>query len=396
MGIAINGRQVRMKAPKDVLSLLSKLGIGREAALVRVNGELAPDSAKLSPDDDIDVLRMRSKGEEPKKRARRNGYKKTGVGSERKDSRLNACFRCKKPAAVTLSYAGYSLCRQHFVAFFESRALRTVREFHMLKRGETVAVGLSGGKDSGVCLHLLHKISKSLPIKLIAITIDSGIGKYSATTLALAKRECRKLGVEHRIFSFKKLYGKSLDALLSEKGGKQACSFCGVMRRHALNRAAREAGASKLVIGHNADDVAQTVMMNFMRNEPERLARFGPVTGVVENGLFVKRIKPLFLAPERDVAAYALIKGIPIHHEQCPYAENAFRQHVRRMLNETDEKYPATKLRVVRAFLSQQKLLQEGAKMRLKEKGGKVGKCPSCGEPASGKGAVCSLCTMLG
>lgn len=306
------------------------------------------------------------------------------------------CSRCRRDAEITLRYAGQSLCRQHFIRFFDARVLRTVRKYRMLEKGSLVAVGLSGGKDSTVMLHLLCKISKSLPIRLVAITIDEGIAGYRPHTLSVAKRECGKLGVPLRVFSFKKLYGKTLDALLKEKGAKRACSFCGVMRRDALNRAAREIGADRLAIGHNADDVAQTVMMNYMRNEPERLWRFAPVSGLVEERALAKRIKPLFATPERDIAAYAMMKGIGVHFQECPYANSAFRQHVRSMLNATEEKYPATKMRIVRAFLSQLGPMQSAARKNLAKDGkGKIGRCGICGEPASGKGKTCSLCRML-
>lgn len=305
-----------------------------------------------------------------------------------------ACAKCGKMAAITLRYMNSDFCQPHFTRFFESRFKRTVREYRMLKKGDRVAVGLSGGKDSCVMLHLLHKISQSLPIGLFAITIDEGIAGYRNRTLEVAKGECEKLCVPLKVISFREEFDSSLDALLRKKGEARSCSYCGVMRRHLLNKAAREMNADKLAIGHNSDDVAQTVMMNFMRNEPERLARFGPVSGIVDDESFVPRIKPLFLTPERDVAAYAMMKGIEIDFQECPYARHAMRQYVRTMLNEAEGKYPATKLRIVRAFLSQHELLAEGAKGRLSAKGrGSVGKCGICGEPTSKE--VCSLCLML-
>ena len=308
------------------------------------------------------------------------------------------CTKCGKPAAISLRYMNADLCQSHFVKMFEDRVKRTVRQFRMLKKGDKVAVGLSGGKDSCVMLHMLHKISKSLPFELFAITIDEGIAGYRNATLDVAKRECKKLGVPLTVVSFHKEFGSTLDKLLRKKGQERSCSFCGVMRRYALNKYARKLGATKIAIGHNSDDVAQTVFMNFMRNEPERLGRFGPLAGAVEDEAFVLRIKPLFTTPERDVAAYAMMKGVEIEFSECPYAKFAFRQQVRQMLNAMEEKYPGTKLRVVKAFLSQNQLMLDGARYRI-EKAGKtrekrdVNKCASCGEPSSGK--ICNLCAIL-
>jgi uncharacterized protein (TIGR00269 family) len=304
------------------------------------------------------------------------------------------CQKCKKPSAITLRYAHTELCGQHFAKFFESRVKRTVREFSMLRKGEKIAIALSGGKDSTVMLHILHKISKSLPVRLFAITIDEGICGYREFSLKVAREECNKLGVPLTVVSFREEFGKTLDRLLEERGEEMACSYCGVMRRYLLNKFARKMRADRIAIGHNADDVAQTVMMNYMRNEPERLARFSPAGGVVEDGLFIPRIKPLFTTPERDVAAYAMMKEIPIERIECPYARNAFRQHVRKILNETEEKYPSSKLRIVRSFLAQRKLMTEGAKKRA-EKKGKLPHCPTCGEPSSREGKNCTVCSMM-
>ncbi|MCX8194887.1 MAG: TIGR00269 family protein [Candidatus Micrarchaeota archaeon] len=303
------------------------------------------------------------------------------------------CSKCGKRAAISLYYMGADLCQSHFTQFFESRVLRTVRHYRMLKKGERIAVALSGGKDSTVMLHMLHKISKSLPIKLFAITIDEGIAGYRNKTLEVAKRECRKLKVPLKVASFRREFGNTLDFLLKKKGAERSCSFCGVMRRYLLNKLARKMGADKIAIGHNADDVAQTVLMNYMRNEPERLARFGPLSGAVEDELFITRIKPLFLTPERDIAAYAVMKGIEIAFAECPYAHSAFRQSVREMLNKFEERYPGTKLRVVRAFLEQQKMLQEAFRGKVEKQGEKIGRCAICGEPSSKE--ACSLCVLL-
>ncbi len=303
------------------------------------------------------------------------------------------CTKCGKPAAISLRYANSELCQSHFTKMFEARVKRTVRVHRMLRKGDRVAVGLSGGKDSCVMLHMLYEISKSLPIELFAITIDEGIKGYRNHTLEVAKYECKKLGVPLKIVNFHDEFGQTLDALLKERGTSLSCSFCGVMRRYALNKLAREGGADKIAIGHNSDDIAQTVFMNFMRNEPERLGRFGPKAGVVDDEAFVKRIKPLFLTPERDVAAYAMMNGIEIDFMECPYARHAFRQYVREMLNKAEEKYPGTKLRIVKAFMEQQNLMRDGVRARNSAKDRKIGKCVSCGEPSSRE--ICSLCMLL-
>lgn len=300
------------------------------------------------------------------------------------------CKECKRESVVFLPYWNVNLCKKHFLGLFEQRVKKAIREFRLLKKGDHVVVGLSGGKDSTVLLHMLKRISKVLPIKLTAITIDEGIKGYRKKTITVARRECKRLGIKHIIVSFKEAFGFTLDEIVKKAGKSKSCSYCGVLRRYLLNKTCREMGADKLVIAHNLDDIAQTVLMNLMRNEPMRLARFGAKGGIVDDPYFVQRIKPLIRIPEKESAAYAMLMGIDICYERCPYASSAFRERVRKQLNEMEEEYPGTKFRVLNSFLSIQKALLKEAK----RKKAKIMRCKECGEPSST--SVCMCCKMLG
>ncbi|MDE1798067.1 MAG: TIGR00269 family protein, partial [Candidatus Micrarchaeota archaeon] len=183
-----------------------------------------------------------------------------------------------------------------------------------------------------------------------------------------------------------------------------ACTYCGVFRRTLLNRAARRLKVDKLAMGHNLDDAAQTVLMNLMRNEPARLARFGPGAIMREGrakgrGLspqggqssLVPRIQPLIRCPEKEVALYAVLHGIGIHFMSCPNASEAMRQTVRQQLNEMEDKYPGTKARIFNAFLTMQPALLEGMGTDAGAK--EIGVCKSCGDASSGD--RCAACKLL-
>jgi uncharacterized protein (TIGR00269 family) len=269
---------------------------------------------------------------------------------------------------------------------FDKRVRKSIREFSMLRKGERVAVGLSGGKDSVVVLHSLAEIAKSLPMELVAITIDEGIKGYREKTLKIARAECEKLGIEHVVFSYEGDVGKPLDTIVSENPGDIPCGNCGVLRRYLLNKGAREVRADKLATGHNLDDLAQTVMMNFMRAEPSRLARFSDPT--IKSDRFIPRIRPLLRTPEKEVAIYAMLKEIELESMECPYARFAFRGHVRKMLNEAEEKYPGTKFKIVSSFLE----IEDSLRSKY-AKSAKIALCDSCGEPSSQK--TCMYCTKV-
>lgn len=314
------------------------------------------------------------------------------------------CSKCKSRAVMRQAYSGESLCKKHFMRMFEDRVRKSIREFSMLKPNQHVAVALSGGKDSAVLLHLLCDLKQRLPMRISAILVDEGISGYRPHTIKTAKKECEKLGVKLHIVTFEKEFGKKLDAVIKKRDGKKsegrcasgakrgACTYCGVFRRALLNRAARRIGADKLAVGHNLDDTAQTVLMNLMRNEPARLARFGISGGVADGEGLVPRIKPLVRTPEKEVAIYAMLKGIGIHFMQCPYAEEALRQDVRSVLNKLEEKYPGTKFRMLNSFVAMRPALMKFASDEAKESSGKIGACRTCGDATSG--TECAACRL--
>lgn len=306
--------------------------------------------------------------------------------------RRQSCH-CGRAGEVCLHYASRVLCGKHFIGMFRKRFRRTVGSHRMIRKGDLVAVGLSGGKDSTVLLNCLADLQKDLPFQLAAITIDEGIRGYRARTLGIAKSECERLGIEQVVLSFEKEAGGTLDKAMSDeaKKGRESdnplpCTHCGVLRRYLLNRGARELKATKLALGHNLDDMAQTVMMNIMRNEPARLARLH--APALKSARFVPRIRPLMMSPEKENAIYAMAMGIEIERVECPYARFAFRSHVRKMLNETEERYPGTKFKIVNAFLSMEGALREkyGRAIPIKE-------CSLCGEPCSGPS--CMFCRRV-
>ena len=252
----------------------------------------------------------------------------------------------------------------------------------MIKKGDLVALGLSGGKDSTVLLHCLERLRNDLPFDIVAITIDEGIAGYREATLGIARKEAERLGIEHRTVSFKDKIGKTLDSMLQEDQSR-SCSFCGVFRRRLLNDSAREIGADKLAIGHNLDDLAQTMLMNIYRGEPLRTGRY--MDPQATGPLFVKRIRPLLRTPEKEVALYAMLRGIEIDHRECPYAGNALRQSVRAQLNDMEESHPGTKFKMLSSFLEMEPLLRGRQEPDFST-------CTLCKEP--GTSEKCKFCQM--
>jgi uncharacterized protein (TIGR00269 family) len=305
----------------------------------------------------------------------------------------SVCTVCKnRESFFQRKYSGERLCRKCFTQSIEAKVRATITKYHMLNFDDRLAVAVSGGKDSLSLLYILAKLKRYRPkASLVAVTVDEGISGYRAEALDIAASNCQKLEVPHHIVSFKELYGVSLDELLvkaRERGETEltSCAYCGVLRRRALNVAAREVKATKIATAHTLDDEVQTVLMNIFHGDIARLAKEKPVTSSV-HPLLVKKIKPFCEILENESALYAYVKKIPFQDTPCPYASEALRNDVRGMLNHMEEKHAGTKFTVYRAIERLRPALEETAKKE------DFKNCRECGEPSALD--VCKTCELL-
>jgi uncharacterized protein (TIGR00269 family) len=254
----------------------------------------------------------------------------------------SSCDKCGRPPVLFQRYSGRHLCDEHFVRDLETRVKRTIREKGWLRPGDRIGVALSGGKDSSALLSFLSGlVARRRDIDLLAITVDEGISGYRDP--ARSVRIAESFGCRCITVSFREAFGTTIDEYVSRCGDTTSCSACGVKRRQLLNAVALEHGVTRLALGFNLDDEAQTVLMNVLRGDADRLLR--PYS---RDPLVVPRIRPLMSIPEREVALYALLKGIGFKAGRCPYAYNALRVDVRSLLNRYAWNHPAARFSLVR------------------------------------------------
>ena len=299
------------------------------------------------------------------------------------------CYKCGNRAVIYRKYEGRAWCKKHFSSQLESKVKKTIRDEKLINRKDKICVALSGGKDSSLTLYLLNKFFKKRPdLEIFALTVDEGISGYREESIDIAKKLCKKLDIDHHVITFRDEFGKGMDKILKEKKAR-ACTYCGVFRRYLLNKKSRELGADKLAVGHNLDDEIQSIFMNYVKGDLNRLVRLGAKPMVVERDEFVTRIKPLRNIPEKETTIYSILNGLKVHRTVCPNSKDSVRFDVRVFLNEMEQKYPGTKYNVIQFYDT----LKPALLKCFKDEGGEVKKCRRCGELTSRN--LCKVCELM-
>jgi len=298
-----------------------------------------------------------------------------------------SCSKCKNKAVTYIRYNGTHLCKEHFNLYFEKRVKKEITKQGRFGNNKKIGIAVSGGKDSIVCLHLMNKFfSNRNDLKLYIISIDEGINNYRNISLDYVIKNSKILNIEYKIVSFKEIIGKSMDeiASLTSKEKIGYCSYCGVFRRLCLNYISKKMNISKLVMGHNLDDMSQSILMNFVNSDLKKLARLGPHMKI-QPGL-VPRLMPLRIIPEKEITLYALLNNLSYHDGECPYAYSAFRGVFRDIINNLEFINPGTRHSIIKSY--------DGIKdsLLLKYPPINLNKCNICKEPTSQ--FICKACKL--
>ena len=216
------------------------------------------------------------------------------------------------------------------------KTTQAISDFQMIEDGDRILVGVSGGKDSWALIQILDVLRRRAKIdfSLIAVNVDSGYAEYDH---GLISRTCAERGWECRIEHT--TIGQVMDDLLDV--GDTPCSLCGRLRRGVLYRMATELGATKIALGHHADDCIETLLLNLFF---EGNLKAMPARLVSDNGQHVV-IRPLVYVSEAEARAYARECELPLVGCCCPSCGDLSlqRQRVKRLLLDLEREHPGLK-----------------------------------------------------
>lgn len=210
---------------------------------------------------------------------------------------------------------------------------QAVTTFNMIEPGDRIMVCLSGGKDSYAMLDLLLHLKRVAPIEfsLVAVNLDQKQPDFPVDVLP---DYLSNIGVEYRVVE------EDTFSIVTEKipEGRTTCGLCSRLRRGILYRTADELGADKIALGHHADDLLETLLLNLfhggtLKSMPPKLH--------ADNGRNVV-IRPLAYCREKDLVALAQHRQYPIIPcNLCGSQPNLQRQAMKSLLAEWERSDPS-------------------------------------------------------
>ncbi len=233
--------------------------------------------------------------------------------------------------------------RSDLEARLARKSTKAITDFCMIENGDRIMVGLSGGKDSWALLQLLDVLRQRAPVtfSLIAVNVDSGYKAFKHDVIA---RTCAERGWECRIEHT--AIGETIDDLLDPSA--TPCSLCARLRRGVLYRVAKAVGATKIALGHHADDFIETLLLNlFFAGALKAM----PAKLVSDDGEHVV-IRPLVYVGEEEARQYAKERELPIIGCCCPACGDLSlqRQRAKRLIMDLEVEHPGVRQSMLKAL----------------------------------------------
>lgn len=316
-----------------------------------------------------------------------------------KVSQLCEICHCRK-AIIKRPKNLEKICKECFFYVFETEIHNAIVNNKLFHKGERVAVGASGGKDSTVLCYIMKLLNEryNYGIDIQLLSIDEGIVGYRDDSLATVKRNQKQYGLPLEIVSYKELYNWTMDEIVAVAGIRNSCTYCGVFRRQALDRGAQRLGINHIVTGHNADDMAETVLMNILRGDVARLEKSTSII-TSSSGSPIKRSKPFKYTYQKEIVLYAHYKKLDYFSTECTYAPEAFRGTARELMKNLEAIRPSCIIDIIHSgenlVLKEKKkrIVSNQSEQQTKKQFVDGNRCERCNYLSSNK--ICKGCILL-
>lgn len=203
----------------------------------------------------------------------------------------------------------------------------------MIKDGDRILVAVSGGKDSMTLLSLLVDMLFVVPVKyeLIPVYIDPGFENSFACEL---KNSCKKFGLKLIVINTDNgVYAHS------EECKENPCFICSRLRRKKLFEISEELDCDKVALGHNKDDIIETLFINMFYSG--RISTMRPSQTLFDGKINI--IRPLSYVDEDLIERFAKQENFPVYKNPCPSAGKTKREDIKKLLGELYKKSPNIK-----------------------------------------------------
>ena len=223
---------------------------------------------------------------------------------------------------------------------FTGYVRRCVEDYNMIGHGETIAVGVSGGKDSLALLCALAKLRGYYPkrFEVHAVTLDMG---FDGMDFSAVSSLCEELAIPYTLRR-KELKG----VIFNGSREKNQCALCAKMRRGALNDLITGFGIKKIALAHHFDDAVETFLLSLLYEG--RINCFQPVTYLSRAG--VTQIRPMLYIREGTVINLVEKLGLQVVHNTCPMNGASKREEVKVLLKALSVSYPDLKNKIFGAM----------------------------------------------
>ncbi len=232
---------------------------------------------------------------------------------------------------------------------------RADKQFSLFNKGDKIAVGVSGGKDSMTLLYALEKyrMFSKCDFEIVPVTLDLGFDGFDDTKI---REFCNDLGLELHVDDSKFVY-----QVLKDKQGNDKhlpCSICSRMKKAAINKVAQDLGCNKVAFAHHGDDAIETLFLNEIFGS--RIASFEPKMHLERTN--IDFIRPLSLTREEDIIRCVKEENIPVMKKICPADEHTSREEIKNLLKSIYEKYPFAKENFLTMLTNYQQVVLWGEK----------------------------------